>query len=126
MSSVLLVEDNPMNRVLASEILKRRGHRIIEAANVGEAIDCLRSSVPDIVLLDIQIPGGGGELVLRHIRDEPRLASLVVVAVTAYSMRGDRERILALGFDGYVSKPIDTRRFGPDVECFLEKGRSER
>ncbi|HEX7672454.1 MAG TPA: response regulator [Polyangiaceae bacterium] len=121
MSCILLIEDNLLNRVLARDILCRRGHRVIEATSVQEGRDRLAAFVPEVVLVDIQIPGGGGEMLLREIRAEPRFAHLVVVAVTAYAMRGDRERFLAAGFDGYLSKPIDTRLFGPEVESYLGK-----
>jgi CheY-like chemotaxis protein len=122
MSSILLVEDNPMNRVLARDILRRRGHTVAEASDVEEGRIALGVAVPDLVLLDIQIPGGGGEVLMRHIRADPRFAHLPVIAVTAYAMRGDRERFLEIGFDGYLSKPIDTRLFGAEVESYLEKG----
>lgn len=119
MSRILLVEDNPLNRTLAREVLRRRGHEVLEAADVPEGRLRLAAAVPDLVLLDIQVPGGGGETLLSEIRREPRFSDVPVVAVTAFAMRGDRERFLALGFDGYLEKPIDTRKFGPDVEAFL-------
>jgi CheY-like chemotaxis protein len=120
-SSILLVEDNPMNRILVRDILSRRGHEVIEAGSVQEGRDRLAAAVPDIVLLDIQIPGGGGEALLLQIRADPRLARVPVIAFTAYAMRGDRERFLAAGFDGYVSKPIDTRKFGAEVEAYVRR-----
>ncbi|MBX3261848.1 MAG: response regulator [Labilithrix sp.] len=123
MSLILVVEDHPMNRLLVRDVLENRGHEIIEACSVGDAERALAARVPDLVLLDIQIPGGGGEAVLRSIRGSADTAHLPVVAVTAFAMAGDRARLLAAGFDGYVSKPIDTREFGPTVEAFL---RSER
>ncbi|MHB2019893.1 MAG: ATP-binding response regulator [Candidatus Xenobia bacterium] len=113
---VLIVEDNLLNRRLVRDILCHRGHQVLEAGSVPEARACLRESLPDVVLLDIQIPGGGGEMLLAEIRQEPRLASLTVVAVTAFAMSGDRERLLAEGFDAYISKPIETLTFGPEVE----------
>lgn len=120
MSSILIVEDNPMNRMLVRDILAHRGHETREACNVAEAESILREAdVPDIVLLDVQIPGGGGEAVLRAMRADPRYAEVPIVAVTAFAMSGDRERLLAAGFDAYVSKPIDTRVFGPTVESLI-------
>jgi CheY-like chemotaxis protein len=120
-SSILLVEDNPMNRILVRDILSRRGHEVIEASSVQQGRDRLAAAVPDVVLLDIQIPGGGGEVLLLAIRAEPRLAQVPVIAFTAYAMRGDRERFLAAGFDGYLSKPIDTRKFGAEVEAYVRR-----
>lgn len=119
MSRVLLVEDNEMNRRLVREILRQRGHDVIDAASVPEAQARIERELPDLVLLDIRIPGGGGEALLRAIRADPRYADLPVVAVTAEAMRGDRERLLEAGFNGYISKPIDTRRFGPEIESFV-------
>jgi CheY-like chemotaxis protein len=117
---VLLVEDNPLNRRLVRDILEYRGHHITEAETADDAIKCLRTMRPDIILLDIQIPGGGGERVLREVRGEPSLKDLPVVAVTAFAMAGDAARLLAIGFDGYVSKPIDAKKFGPEIESYLK------
>ncbi|MBX3196512.1 MAG: response regulator [Labilithrix sp.] len=119
MSLILVVEDHPMNLLLVREVLEHRGHEIVEASSVGDAERALAERVPDLVLLDIQIPGGGGEAVLRSIRGRADTAHLPVVAVTAFAMAGDRAKLLAIGFDGYVSKPIDTREFGPTIETFL-------
>jgi two-component system cell cycle response regulator DivK len=122
---VLVVEDNAMNRRLVRDILEHRGHTVVEARDVAEARAQLARLTPDLVLLDIQIPGGGGELVLREIRRDPRLFHLPVLAVTALAMPGDERRLLADGFSGYLAKPIDTRSFGPVIESFLEQ-RHER
>jgi CheY-like chemotaxis protein len=117
---ILVVEDNPLNLRLVRDILEYRGHEVVSAGSVPEARVRLAEAAPDLVLLDIQIPGGGGELLLREIRAHPELARRPVVAVTALAMDGDRERLLAAGFDGYLSKPIDTRAFGPAVEAYLD------
>lgn len=116
---ILVVEDHPLNFKLVSDILEFRGHRVEGAASVAEARDALERARPDLVLLDIEIPGGGGLAVLVYIRATKVLADLPVIALTAFAMDGDRERLLAAGFDGYLSKPIDTREFGPIVESFL-------
>ncbi|HVJ88949.1 MAG TPA: response regulator [Labilithrix sp.] len=121
MSRVLLVEDHHFNRRLIRDVLGFRGHEVVEAHDVEQARERLREGRPDVVLLDIQIPGGGGEAVLRTIRETPELTRLPVVAVTALAMSGDRARILALGFDGYISKPIDTKTFASEVEAFIEE-----
>jgi two-component system cell cycle response regulator DivK len=120
---VLLVEDNFLNRMLARDILLSRGHEIVEAGSADEAKAKLAGFVPDIILLDVQIPGGGGQAVLSFIRSRPALAAIPVVAVTALAMPGDKERLLASGFDFYISKPIDTRGFGPTVESFVAKNK---
>jgi CheY-like chemotaxis protein len=118
---ILLIEDNELNRRLARDVLLHRGHQVFEGADVEEGLALLERIDPDLVVTDLQVPGGGGERILEAIRSDPALASLPVVVVTATAMRGDRERLLALGFDGYLSKPIDTRAFGPAIEAFLDR-----
>jgi CheY-like chemotaxis protein len=119
---ILVVEDNPLNRLLVHDILELRGHEVVEAATVDEARAALERTQPDLLLLDVQIPGGGGEAVIREVRRRPQLAHLPIVAVTSLAMPGDRERLLGIGFQGYLSKPIDTRTFGAAVESYLGKG----
>jgi CheY-like chemotaxis protein len=121
---ILVVEDNPLNLQLVRDILEYRGHEIDAATTIHAARSRLRSGRHDLVLLDIQFPGGGGETLLHEIRASQTLASVPVIAVTAQAMDGDRERLLAAGFDGYLSKPIDTRTFGATVESFLEAERN--
>jgi CheY-like chemotaxis protein len=116
---ILIVEDNALNRLLVHDILEMRGHDIIEAATVGEACQQLDGAPIDLLLLDVHIPGGGGEAVIREVRRRAALAHLPIIAVTSLAMPGDRERLLASGFQGYLSKPIDTRTFGPAVEAYL-------
>jgi CheY-like chemotaxis protein len=116
---ILLVEDNPLNRQLARDLLEYRGHEVALAATVDEAQGQLRQATPDIVLVDIQIPGGGGETLLRSIRACAAWKALPVAAVTAYAMAGDKERLIAAGFDAYIGKPIDTKTFGATVESLV-------
>lgn len=117
---ILVVEDNSLNRQLVHDLLELRGHHVIEAATVEEARALLDGEPPDLLLLDVQIPGGGGEAVIREVRLRPRLAQLPIVAVTSLAMPGDRERLLSIGFQGYLSKPIDTRTFGAAIETYLK------
>jgi two-component system cell cycle response regulator DivK len=118
-SVVLIVEDNALNRELLRAVLTRCGHAVVEAASVAEAKEMLACSAPALALVDIQIPGGSGEDVLRAIRASPTLARICVVAVTAFAMQHDRERLLEAGFDDYVSKPIDTRRLAVQLDAWL-------
>lgn len=118
---ILLVEDNPLNRRLARDLLEYRGHEVVEAVDVEQGWAAARGAPLDVALLDVQIPGGGGEVLLRRIRGAAEVAALPVVAVTAFAMEGDRERFLAMGFDGYLSKPIDTRTFVATIESFVRK-----
>jgi two-component system cell cycle response regulator DivK len=114
--TILLVEDNMLNRRLAQVILLARGHLIVEADSVPAARAALERQLPDLVLMDIQLPGGGGEALVKEIRQQPAWAHLPIIAVTALAMQGDRERLLRSGFDGYISKPIDVGTFGQEIE----------
>ena len=102
---VAVVEDNPDNRLLVRAILEDR-YEVEEYENGPDALAGLARSRPDLLLLDISLPGMDGVEVLRHVRADPRLAALPVVALTAHAMAGDREKFLAAGFDEYVTKPI--------------------
>src|SRR5262245_57048818 len=88
---ILIVEDNPLNRLLIHDILELRGHEVLEAATVDEARDALATLRPDLLLLDVQIPGGGGEAIIREVRKRDDLNDLPIVAVTSLAMPGDRE-----------------------------------
>lgn len=105
MTTLAVIEDNADNRLLLQAILGDR-FRIVEYESGAEALDGLARYRPDAVLLDISLPGMDGNEVLAHIRRDPALAGLPVIAVTAHAMAGDRERFLAAGFDEYVTKPI--------------------
>ena len=115
--TILLVEDNVLNRRLAQVTLLARGHLILEADSVEAARAAIERQLPDVILLDIQLPGGGGEAFLAEVRRRPAWAHLPVIAVTALAMQGDRERLLRSGFDGYISKPIDVGTFGQEIEA---------
>jgi two-component system, cell cycle response regulator DivK len=120
---ILVVEDNSLNRLLVHDLLELRGHEVIEAANVDEARTLLDLEHLDLLLLDVHIPGGGGEAVVREVRKRAELANLPIVAVTSLAMPGDRERLLGSGFQGYFSKPIDTLTFGSSIEAYLPEAR---
>jgi two-component system cell cycle response regulator DivK len=104
---ILVVEDNERNMKLVRELLEATGYRSIEAATGSQAIDLAREHRPDLVLMDIRLPDIDGVEALSRLRADDRTASIPVLAVTAQAMHGDRERCLAAGFDGYLSKPID-------------------
>jgi len=115
---ILVVEDDPWSRRIVCDLLEMRGHQVLAAGGVSEG-RVLLGERPDVVLLDIHIPGGGGELLLREIRGDAALHKLPVIAFTASAMQGDRERFLRLGFTSYLSKPIDVASFGPAIEQHL-------
>jgi CheY-like chemotaxis protein len=123
---ILIVEDNPLNRLLIHDLLELRGHEVKEAATVDEARAVLAVFRPDLLLLDVQIPGGGGEAIIREVRKRAELHDLPIVAVTSLAMPGDRERLLSIGFHGYLSKPIDTRTFGAAIESYLKPADTAR
>jgi len=104
---ILVVEDNERNMKLVRELLEATGYRTIEAATGSQALDLARERRPDLVLMDIRLPDTDGVEALSRLRADDRTASIPVLAVTAQAMQGDRERCLAAGFDGYLSKPID-------------------
>jgi two-component system cell cycle response regulator DivK len=106
---ILVVEDNEKNMKLVRDVLLATGYRTLEAATGGQAIELAAEHAPDLVLMDIQLPDVDGVNVLRRLRADERTAAIPVLAVTAQAMHGDRERLLAAGFDGYVSKPLNIR-----------------
>ena len=107
--SILLVDDNPINLKLASEVLTAGGYTIVAAADAEQARDLLKTLLPDIILMDIALPGMDGLSLTKLIKAEHRLQHVPVIALTAYAMRGDDLKALAAGCDGYITKPIDTR-----------------
>jgi two-component system cell cycle response regulator DivK len=121
MSVVLIAEDNPVNRELLRELLETRGHSVVEACNGEEALHLIAQSRPDILLLDLDMPVLDGFGAVRKIRENPDLAAFPVLAVTAYAMQGDREKVLTSGFDGYLSKPIQSRLLFEELDRFLGK-----
>jgi two-component system, cell cycle response regulator DivK len=106
---ILVVEDNEKNMKLFRDVLLATGYRTLEATMGGEALGLAAEHMPDLVLMDIQLPDLDGVQALRRLRADERTAAIPVLAVTAQAMRGDRERFLAAGFDGYVSKPLNVR-----------------
>jgi CheY-like chemotaxis protein len=121
MSRILVAEDNLPNRELIREILEARGHEVIEAEDGQQALDKIEAMKPELVLLDIQMPVLDGYAVVRQLRQQTSSASLKVVALTAFAMQGDRERVLQSGFDGYLTKPIDTAVLDKELQKLLSK-----
>jgi two-component system, cell cycle response regulator DivK len=105
--TVLIVEDNEKSMKLFRDVLEVRGYRTLEATTGARAVELATRHLPDVVLMDVQLPDVDGVEALRRVRTDARTARLPVVAVTAQAMDGDRERFLAAGFDDYISKPVD-------------------
>jgi CheY-like chemotaxis protein len=116
---VLVVEDNEVNQLLTASVLGREGFEVDIAGTSEQALEHLRDHKPDLILMDIQLPGMDGLALTRRLKSDPATAHIVVVALTAHAMTGDREQSLAAGCAGYISKPIDTRSFGSQVRAFL-------
>jgi CheY-like chemotaxis protein len=122
--TILLVEDDATNRKLVRVVLGDKSrYRILEAVSVGEALARLGEVKPDLVLLDIRLGDGSGLDVIKALRADPTFDDVPAVAVTAQAMKNDEKRFLAAGFDGYLSKPVDTRRLPEIVDRFISEGR---
>ena len=125
-TKILIIEDNEQNLYLITYILENAGHQVVQAKDGPAGIDRAQCERPDLVLLDIQLPGMDGYAVARELRSRPGLADLPIVAVTSHAMVGDREEILAAGCTAYLEKPIDPATFLGDVERHLPtRGRRE-
>jgi CheY-like chemotaxis protein len=113
---VLIAEDNAVNRELLREVLEGRGYEVVEAVDGQEALAKIEESRPNLVLLDINMPVLDGFAVIRRIREDARLRHLPVLAVTAYAMKDDREKVMTAGFDGYVAKPVNAAMLIHEME----------
>jgi len=122
MKKVLVVDDNDVSRELMCAFLQRVCGQLLEAANGREALNLIMETEPDLVLLDIEMPLMDGFAVLERVRSDPRFLRLPVFAVTANAMQGDREKALAAGFDGYITKPIDGAALRKQVAALLGSG----
>ena len=118
---ILVVEDNERNMRLFCDVLQASGYRTLEATTGASAVELALEHVPDLVLMDIQLPDIDGVEALARLRADERSASLSVLALTAQAMEGDRERFLAAGFDGYLSKPVDIADFVATVKRYCEE-----
>lgn len=121
--TLLLVEDDDTNRKLIRVILGGKRYRIREAASADQAMEMLRADKPDLLLLDIRLGDSSGLDVIRAVRADPEFDEMPAVAITAQAMKNDESRFLAAGFDGYMSKPLDTRLLPEVVKRFLRDGR---
>ena len=116
---ILLIEDNEQNRYLLTFLLEQSGHEVVPAINGSLGLELATKVSPDLILLDIQLPGMDGYAVARALKNDPRLKSVPIVAVTSYAMVGDRDKALAAGAEGYIEKPINPETFVEEVERFI-------
>jgi two-component system cell cycle response regulator DivK len=117
---ILVIEDNEKNMKLVRDVLQASGYRTLEATTGGQGVELAVEHRPDLVLMDIQLPDINGVEALGRLRANERTASLPVLALTAQAMEGDRERFLAAGFDGYLSKPVNIADFVATVKRYCE------
>lgn len=116
---ILVVEDNPGNQLLTSSVLEREGYEVELAESSVEALERVAARLPDLILMDVQLPGMDGLSFTKVLKSAPETAGIPIVALTAHAMSGDREDALTAGCVGYIAKPIDTRTFGDHVRGFL-------
>lgn len=116
---ILVVEDNPANQLLAGAVLERDGFTVDLADSAASALQSLAEHRPDLILMDIQLPGEDGLALTRELKSRPATAQIPVVALSAHAMAGHRQEAMAAGCAGYITKPIDTRIFVHQVKAFL-------
>jgi CheY-like chemotaxis protein len=119
--TVLVVDDNPTNLKLVSDVLAFDGYQILRAGDAEEAQNLIKTSPPDLILMDIALPGMDGLTLTRKLKADARTRDIIVVALTAFAMKGDDEKARAAGCDGYITKPIDTRTLSGSVASYLAK-----
>lgn len=119
--SILVIDDNPDNLELTRVLLECEGWEVRTAEDAQQALNALASYHPALILMDVQLPGMDGLELTRRLRADPAFQDVIIVALTAYAMKGDEENARAAGCDGYISKPIDTRSFPEMVRKYVER-----
>lgn len=119
--TILYVEDNPDNRLLVKRILMAEDYKLLEATNAAQAINLLETTTPDLILMDINMPDMDGYTLTTRIRSMPGLGRVPILALTANVMRGDKEKTLEAGCDGYIQKPLDVDQLVREIEKFLAR-----
>jgi two-component system cell cycle response regulator DivK len=123
MCQVLIIEDTPVNMLLAATILSRAGHEPLQAANAVDGVQMARKSRPDVILMDLGMPNMDGFTATRILKADPATQNIPIIALTAFAIKGDKERALAAGCDRYLTKPITRRILLAELESVL-RGRS--
>ena len=116
---IIVVDDNEAGKLLAQSVLELEGFIVATAASGEELLEQLNVGTPDLILMDVQLPGLDGLTLTRQLKMNPATAAIAIIALTAHAMAGDRSQALAAGCNGYISKPIDTRTFGGQIREFL-------
>ena len=123
--NILIIEDNPLNLELARDILEEAGYVVYTAASAEKGIQLAHSVMPDLILMDVSLPGMDGLSATRLLTHDPETAKIPIVFLTAHAMHGDKEKAIAAGCKGYLTKPIDTRTFAKSIDTFLENSLTE-
>jgi two-component system cell cycle response regulator DivK len=118
--TILYIEDNPENRLLVKRVLEVEGYQVLEAGDGLAGLDLAKKTAPDLILMDINLPGLDGYELTHRLKQMPHLTSVPVIAMTANVMKGDREKTLAAGCDGYLQKPIDVDQLPAQIEHFIQ------
>ncbi|HEY0857038.1 MAG TPA: response regulator [Albitalea sp.] len=121
MLRILVIEDSPVNMALTVAILENAGHQILQAEHASAGLEMARREQPDLVLMDIQLPGIDGLEATRMLKSDPRTAHLPVIALTAFAMKGDEDDTRAAGCDGYVTKPIRYKDFLSEMDSVMRR-----
>ena len=124
--TILVVEDNELNMKLVRGLIKIGKYRMLEAIDAESGIQLIREQRPDLVLMDIQLPGMDGLSASKIIKEDPSVKDIPIVALTSYAMQGDEEKALEAGCTGYIAKPIDTRKFLKTISQYLNDDKSQR
>ena len=118
--TILVVEDNPLNMKLVKGLLNIGKYHMLEANDAESGIQLIRTQQPDLVLMDIQLPGMDGLSATKILKEDPSVENIPIVALTSYAMQGDKEKAMEAGCSGYIAKPIDTRKFLQTVSQYLD------
>ena len=121
---ILIAEDNPQNMRLVEMTLRNRDYTLLRATDGREALDIARRELPDLIIMDIRLPGISGLEVTRKIRENPATSRIPIIGMTAYAMKGDREKLMEAGCDAYLSKPINTRELPGVITVMLSRQKS--
>jgi CheY-like chemotaxis protein len=120
-ATILVVDDNPINLKLVSDLLAFEGYRVLKAEDGEQAAASVEAEPPDLILLDVDLPGIDGLTLTRRLKSDMRTGDIIIVALTAFAMKADRQRAMAAGCDAYVTKPIDTRGLPGQVAQLLQR-----
>jgi CheY-like chemotaxis protein len=118
---ILIIEDNPMNMELTTDLLKVSGYVVTQAETAEQGIKMAQSQKPDLIIMDIGLPVMDGLSAVEILKKDEKTREIPILALTSYAMKGDREKIIEAGCEGYLAKPIDTRKFADEVKAILKK-----